>query len=570
MNEWIRRLINQAKSLWGKWSRTQKIILFSVVGVSVLAIILLVVFSSQPSMVPLIGRPITDDELLFRIITRLDEEIPDQYQVREDNQIFVSDRATARRMLAILVREDLIPTETDPWDIFNIDRWTLTDFERKINLRRAITRELKQHIEALDDVDAAQIIIDIPEDSLFTEDQKPITTSIQLTPKPGSDLRENRKVIEGIVKLVKLAIAGLEEDNIVITDQFGIQLNDFVGLAEVDRLELAKRELQLKSRLEQDYKREILNALREFFTDDRIEFLKLDIDLDMSKESSNTKEFFPITLTSDNPRTPFDESEVVVSTPISSEEKQRDWEGTGVNPEGPPGQEGQTPPDYKDLSNFVGRLSESSTIKNEAINEKNTEREERPWKIQRITAALAIDGVWRWKYDEDGNVLFQTDGSIDREYIPVTDAEISTVEALVKDSVGFDQARGDSVTVRHLQKDRREDHREEDDRFRRRRQVRDIVIWSFAGVGFILLAILLIRMLTKYLERKRREKEEELARQHAAMREAALRSAEEGGGGIELSVEERARLEMQENAVNMAREHPEDVAQLIRTWLMEE
>jgi flagellar M-ring protein FliF len=534
MNEWIRRLINQAKSLWGKWSRTQKIILFSVVGVSVLAIILLVVFSSQPSMVPLIGRPITDDELLFRIITRLDEEIPDQYQVREDNQIFVSDRATARRMLAILVREDLIPTETDH------------------------------------DVDAAQIIIDIPEDSLFTEDQKPITTSIQLTPKPGSDLRENRKVIEGIVKLVKLAIAGLEEDNIVITDQFGIQLNDFVGLAEVDRLELAKRELQLKSRLEQDYKREILNALREFFTDDRIEFLKLDIDLDMSKESSNTKEFFPITLTSDNPRTPFDESEVVVSTPISSEEKQRDWEGTGVNPEGPPGQEGQTPPDYKDLSNFVGRLSESSTIKNEAINEKNTEREERPWKIQRITAALAIDGVWRWKYDEDGNVLFQTDGSIDREYIPVTDAEISTVEALVKDSVGFDQARGDSVTVRHLQKDRREDHREEDDRFRRRRQVRDIVIWSFAGVGFILLAILLIRMLTKYLERKRREKEEELARQHAAMREAALRSAEEGGGGIELSVEERARLEMQENAVNMAREHPEDVAQLIRTWLMEE
>ena len=38
----------------------------------------------------------------------------------------------------------------------------------------------------------------------------------------------------------------------------------------------------------------------------------------------------------------------------------------------------------------------------------------------------------------------------------------------------------------------------------------------------------------------------------------------------EMSVEERARLEMQENAINMAREHPEDVAQLIRTWLVEE
>jgi flagellar M-ring protein FliF len=36
---------------------------------------------------------------------------------------------------------------------------------------------------------------------------------------------------------------------------------------------------------------------------------------------------------------------------------------------------------------------------------------------------------------------------------------------------------------------------------------------------------------------------------------------------VEMSVAERARLEMQENAINMAREHPEEVAQLIRTWL---
>ncbi len=54
------------------------------------------------------------------------------------------------------------------------------------------------------------------------------------------------------------------------------------------------------------------------------------------------------------------------------------------------------------------------------------------------------------------------------------------------------------------------------------------------------------------------------------MREAALRSAEEEGTDVEMSVEERARLEMHENAVNMAREHPEDVAALIRTWMMEE
>ena len=39
---------------------------------------------------------------------------------------------------------------------------------------------------------------------------------------------------------------------------------------------------------------------------------------------------------------------------------------------------------------------------------------------------------------------------------------------------------------------------------------------------------------------------------------------------VTLSVEERRRAELQENAIAMAKEHPEDVAMLIRTWLMEE
>ncbi|HUV08590.1 MAG TPA: flagellar basal-body MS-ring/collar protein FliF, partial [Spirochaetia bacterium] len=478
MNEWLTKLLNQVKDLWGKWSPTQKIILFSVIGVSVLAIILLAVFSSRPSVVPLLGTPITDEKTMERIITKLDEEIPGKYQVRPDNTIVVSDDRTAKRIRAILIREDLIPAQTDPWEIFDVDRWTLTDFERKVNLRRAITKNLEQHIAALDDVDAVQLIIDIPEDALFNEDQKPYTASIQLTPKPGSDIVQNRKKIEGIVKLIKFAVAGLKDENIVITDQYGIQLNDFEGLQDVDRLELAKREINQKAKLERDYKREVLAALEEFFTPDRVEVLKLELDLDMSKEKSQTKEFFPITLRSDNPKTPFDESQLIASTTLSSEEKNREWQGTGINPEGPPGQEGQTPPDYKDLSNFVGHLKETSSIKNEAINERNTEREERPWRIKRVTVGIAIDGFWKWKYDDKGNVILLTDGSIDREYKPVSDAELATVEALVKDAIGYSQVRGDSVTVKHLQKDRRAQHRQEEDVFRRQKQIRQTILWS--------------------------------------------------------------------------------------------
>ena len=570
MNEWLQRFFSQLKELWGKWTTTQKIILFSVVGVSIVAIILLGAYSARPTMVTLLGTPVTDEQLMDRIVVKLDELIPGEYRITAEGRIMVTDERTARQVRSILIREDLIPPETDPWEIFDVERWTLTDFERKINLRRAVTDSLEQHILALDDVDAVEVIIDLPEDALFTEDQKPYTASIQITPKPGSDIGTNRQKIEGLVRLVQFAIAGLLEENIVITDQYGVQLNDFEGLEGLDRLELAKREMKQKARLESAYKQEILASLQEFYTKDRIEVLKLEIDLDTSKQTTQIKEYFPITIRPDNPDTPFDESELIPSTTLSAEKSSRDWEGTGINPEGPPGQEGQAPPDYKDLSSFVGRLEESTVIHNEAINEKNVDREETPWKINRITAAVAIDGVWRWVYDEEGNVQFEPDGSIVREYTQVSEEELATVEALVQDAIGFSRGRGDSVTVRHLQKDRRAQFEEEDNRFRRARQMRQMFFWILLGIVAILVIALVTRMIAKYLERKRREKEEELARQHAAMREAALRSAEEAGAEVEMSIEERARMEMQENAVNMAREHPEDVAQLIRTWLMEE
>jgi len=570
MNEWFQKLFTQLRELWGKWTTTQKVILFGVAGVLAVALLLLATLTSRPAMAPLWGVPISDQALLTRTVTKLDDEIPGRYQVRPDKVVMVADEQTARAMRALLFREDLVPKDVDPWEVFDTERFTLTDFERRVNLRRAITKNLELHILALEDVDAVNIILDIPEDALFAQDQKPITASIQITPKPGSDIGENRKKIEGIVKLVKFAIAGLKDENIVITDNRGVVLNDFKGMAELDRLDLAKRELAEKAKLERQYKGEVLQSLSEFYTRDRVEILKLDLDLDMSKETSKVKEFFPITLKPDNPRTPYDESQVIASTTLSSETSTRDWEGTGINPEGPPGQEGQTPPAYKDLSNLVGKLKERSEIRNEAINERNTERQERPWNIRRVTASVAIDGVWKWNYDEKGKVKLNPDGSIERTYTVVSPEELRTVEALVRDAIGFNPNRGDSVTVAHLQKDRRSEHSGEDNVFRRQKQAREAIIWSLIGLGVVLAMVVFVRMMSKFLERRRREKEEELARQHQAMREAALRSAEEQGMEVELSIEDRARQEMQENAVNMAREHPEDVAQLIRTWLIEE
>ena len=71
----------------------------------------------------------------------------------------------------------------------------------------------------------------MPEKALFTEDQKDVSASIIITPHPGSDIVSNPKKIQGIIKLVKFAVEGLEDKNITISDTAGNVLSDFAGMA---------------------------------------------------------------------------------------------------------------------------------------------------------------------------------------------------------------------------------------------------------------------------------------------------------------------------------------------------
>jgi len=96
-----------------------------------------------------------------------------------------------------------------------------------------------------------------------------------------------------------------------------------------------------------------------------------------------------------------------------------------------------------------------------------------------------------------------------------------------------------------------------------------LIVSGISIVAFFLL-YLLYRAIKNEIARRRRLREEELAAQQQLMREAALRVADEGAAEVELSIDEKARRELLENAINLAREKPDEVAKLLRTWLNEE
>ena len=567
MNEWFKKTLTQIKTLWSKWTLIQKGILAAVVVAAVVIIVLLTSWSAKPSLVPLIDTPVTDATVRERIILRLNEENV-KATVSQSGVISVNDEQTARRMRAILLREDLIPQNTDPWAIFDVERWTRTDFERNIDVRRAVIEEVRKHIKALDDVDDASVVVNMPEDKLFQSEQNPVTASVILYPKPGSDISTNRKKIEGIQKLLKYAVEGLTDDNITIADNSGNILNDFAGMKDFDRLSIIEKQQKIIAKLEAQYEIKILNILQKTYGTDRVRDLSIKIDMDMSEKTAETIEYLPFQLRADNPETPYDESEVRASVTRSSETATTTYQGTGFNPEGPGGVEGQTAPSYRDTSNLTGLSTQSIVKTNEEIGSRRTSEIVSP-EMGRRTVSVNIDGQWRKKKDAKGNLIIK-DGQIEREYIPIPDEELQKATQAVQDAIGYNALRKDSVSVLNIQFDRMGEFEKEDDAYFRAVQRRWILLISLAGLALLLLIFIIYRIVSREIERRKRLREEELLRQHQLEREKALWEAEQAGMEVSMSVEEMKRRELLENVINNAREHPEDVALLLRTWLMEE
>ncbi|MCL2472771.1 MAG: flagellar M-ring protein FliF, partial [Treponema sp.] len=542
--EWLKKLIAKIQGYWGKWSLLQRLILMGIVAAVVIGFISLVSVSSSPTMVSVIDAPIRDEDARDRIVTRINEEGV-KASVTPAGIIQVQDENTAKRMRGILIREDLIPQGTDPWAIFDRDRWTITDFERNVNLRRAITQMVTDHIKALDDVDNANVTIVVPEDRLFASEQNPVSASVIITPKPGSDITENRKKIEGIQKLLKFAIEGLKDENIVITDQSGVVLNDFAGLAESDRLSLIDRQTKMVSQLEAQYRAKILSALQKTFTEDRVRDLNIKIAMDMSQKSVNTEEFFPVTIKPRTPGLPYDDSELANSITRSKATSTTTWKGTGFNPEGPAGTEGQVPPAYKDMSNLYGEVTQDTLKTNEEINSRKTQEEKSP-EIDRVTVSVNIDGTWKWKFDDKHNPVIDADGSIERVYTPISPEDLRATQILIQNAIGYSAARGDSVTVHNIAFDRTKDFSDQDTAYFRKRQIETTVMIFLIGVVVLLVAFILFRTISREIERRKRLQAEERARREEVLRQQALMQAEEEGMDVSISVEERSRLELQE------------------------
>lgn len=570
MNEWLSKMMAQLKEFWKSASVIKKVILFAVIAAVIIAVVVAARVSSAPATVRLFNAPVTNESTRDQILDRLSEENVQAF-TDEAGYISVLDEKIARKMRSILISEGLTPSRWDPFADFYNRSWSTTDKEQNVKLKNAVTSKIQQQLEALDDISAAFVTINIPESQLFTADQKPVSASITLRLRNGSDLDTNKKRQKNLQRLVLTMVEGLTAENLTISDTSGAVLNDFEGMEDSTRLTNIEKEQKIRHQEEAKLKAAILSHLQTLANERRIGDLVVNLDMDMSKESSEATIYSPIVRKVDNPDTPYDDSEMVDTLPLSQQTVTKEWQGTGYNPEGPAGVEGQTPPVYSDMSNVIGKSVETGVTQNNVINTTVVKKEISP-QIGRRSVSVNVDGKWTLLKDPKTHcyIVDEETGGLKRTYTAVPAEELAEYKKLVESAINYDKVRGDMVVVTNIQVDRTAEFEEFDNAYFKAQQTKKTILLSLIAVAVVLVGFILFRIISKEMERRRRAREEELLRQQQLAREQALWEAKDEAQTVTMSVEESRRAELQENAINMAKEHPEDVAMLIRTWLMEE
>src|SRR5574344_775298 len=122
------------------------------------------------------------------------------------------------RALLAIVKSGLVDQNVG-LEVFDKGDFTSTKEDKRIRLTRAINGELSRLIRKIPPIDNASVVISIPEQSMFSSMQKPVTATVQIT-IPSGDKLDPLKV-KAITNLLLGSVTGLTSENIAITDTNG-------------------------------------------------------------------------------------------------------------------------------------------------------------------------------------------------------------------------------------------------------------------------------------------------------------------------------------------------------------
>jgi len=309
-----------------------------------------------------------------------------------------------------LVTSEAATSKHVGWEIFEKSSLGTTNFENKVKYLRALEGELSRSLEALNGVLKASVKIAIPKDTIFTEKKGLTTASAILSIKPGIFLTQ--KQIDGIKNFIASAVPDLKQENIQLIDQDGslLELSN-----EDENNQKSVTQTKYKDTLEEDYSKKIVALLEPFVGVGRV-VAKVTLSLDFIKKDIEEEIY--------NPEGTIRSQQVI--------ENNSSAQGMPNNSGGVAGVDNniQEPANANGGSNIASNTEGTNTVTNYEISRKFVSQKDYNYtNIKRITAAVTFDS----------SVL---------KDIPNKDEFIASLESIVQNTIGYDQARGDQVTVK--------------------------------------------------------------------------------------------------------------------------
>ena len=151
-----------------------------------------------------------------------------------------------RDMAIMLIVESGLYDQNVGLEVFDKGDFTSTKEDKRIRLVRAMNGELARLIKRIDGIENASVFISIPEQTMFSSMQKPVTATVQLTVSVGQTL--NMGTIKAVSNLLLGSVSGLTAQNISITDTNGHVYNSLVDAQSemIERIQQQDKYMQEK------------------------------------------------------------------------------------------------------------------------------------------------------------------------------------------------------------------------------------------------------------------------------------------------------------------------------------
>ena len=379
-------------AFWNRLNLNQKILFGSLFIALVVAIVVLVTMTHTEKYGLLYGGLSRENASL--VVDELKKQ-GIKYKIGDEGSAIYVPEDQVYEARLILAKKKLPKEPVVGYEIFEKPKLGATEFVQRINYHRALEGELTRSILALEPVQSARVHIVMPEEKLFEEEEEEPKASVIVTLKPDKKL--SREQILSIAYLVASAVEGLDPENVSIIDSRGNVLRR--GKVEGEIVEASNR-LELKQSIESYLQKKAETMLAKILGPENA-IVRVDVELDFSKVMQTLEQFDP-------------EGQV-----IRSEERFEEI----IYPQPADDRRERVITNYE-ISRMLQEISRDAA-----------------GAIKHLSCAAVINGTYRVVEEEGKKVI---------KYFPRTEDEMQKFTDIIKAAVGFNEARGDQISVRNL------------------------------------------------------------------------------------------------------------------------